>query len=124
MLAVSLAVLLAERAAVLTWDTIGGPPRVDIGVATRDAARMLFLNGENPYQSESIAVLGDNPRYWGYKYGPAMILGYSICAVAAESGVNIANLACLALSLQAVFLLARSGDTPRAGYATAWFCCA
>jgi hypothetical protein len=123
-LAVGLTLFLVERALYLGWDEIGLPPRVDVGVTTRDAARMLLLDGKNPYRSETIAVLGDDPRYWGYKYGPAMIFGYSICAVFGESGVKIANLGYLVLTLLAVFLLARNQDHPRGGYTTAWFCCA
>jgi len=123
-LAVVLTLFLAERALFLGWDEIGRLPKVDVGVTTRDAARMLILDGRNPYQSKTIAVLGDNPCYWGYKYGPAMILGYSDCAAFGESGVKLANLTYLALSLLAVFLLARNEDDSPARYATAWSSCA
>ncbi len=123
-LAVGLVIFLAGRVLLRAWDEMGRPPRVDIGVTTRDAARMLFLDGRNPYRSETIAVLGDDPRYWGYKYGPAMIFGYAICAVASESGVMLANLVYLAGSLVAVFVLARDENHSRRGHATAWYCCA
>jgi len=122
-LAAGLVIFLAERALLLGWGELGLAPRVDVGVTTRDAARMLLLDGRNPYRSETIAVLGDDSLYWGYKYGPAMIFGYSICAVVGGAGVKIANLTYLVLTLLSVFFLARRQDHSRAGCATALICC-
>lgn len=113
-----LTILLAERIVLLGWDDMTTPARVDVGFSTQDAVDMLFHEGKNPYRSETIAIFGEDPRYWGYKYGPTMILGYSIGAPFSESGIKIANLAYLSLSLLAVFLLAH-----RDGQAAAWFCC-
>jgi hypothetical protein len=118
-LGVCLTILLAERIVFLGWDDMASPPRVDVGFSTQAAVEMLFHEGKNPYRSKTIAIFGEDPRYWGYKYGPAMILGYSIGAPFSESGIKIANLAYLSLSLLAVFLLAH-----RDGRATAWSCCA
>ncbi len=124
-LAISLVFLLAERTMYLAWSEFNQPPRIDIGVTTQDAARMLLLEGANPYQSKSIAVLGDDPQYWGYKYGPAMILGYALCAVSNIWGIKASNIIYLGASLAAVFLLARDREKSRRGQnATAWLCCA
>lgn len=85
-----LVILISQ--AVQTYEPfLNSPPSADIGYTTQTAANML-IKGENPYQSDNIAVLNNNPKQWGYKYGPAMILGYLPSAKDAQSGFKKTNL--------------------------------
>lgn len=99
------------------------PPVVDIGQTTQEAARLVFLDGQNPYQSRTIAVLGDNPSMWGFKYGPTMILGYAISAVTPTNGIKYTSLVYLGVTVVLVFLLGRGRGEMSESTATAWFCC-
>ena len=77
------------------WD----PPTVDIGAMTQEAAKMLFTQFQNPYQSTTLNVLLSQPGYGGFKYGPIMILGYLPSAFFPQSGYKIMNALYLLLSL-------------------------
>jgi len=80
---------------------LNSPPSADNGYTTQTAATML-LKGENPYQSENIAVLNDNPKQWGYKYGPAMIIGYLPSAKDAQNSIKKINLFYLVITVIAL----------------------
>lgn len=81
------------------------PPFVDIGYTTQGAASLLFLEGQNPYQSSTLSVVGDNPSYWGYKYGPFMIVGYAASAFLPQTGYKLMNYLYLALTIGLVAAL-------------------
>jgi hypothetical protein len=77
------------------WD----PLTVDIGAITQEAAKMLFTQFQNPYQSATLNVLLPQPGYGGFKYGPIMILGYLPSAFFPQSGYKMMNVLYLLLSL-------------------------
>ncbi|SIO56386.1 Protein of unknown function [Singulisphaera sp. GP187] len=104
-------------------EDLHSPPVVDIGQTTQEAARLVFLDGKNPYESRTIAVLGDNPSMWGFKYGPTMILGYAISVVNPANGIKSTSLAYLGATVVLVFLLGRGRGEMSESTATAWFCC-
>lgn len=105
--AVMLTVVFLERGIYISSDDLTNPPVVDIGLTTQNAARMLLIERENPYQSRTIAVLGDDPMYWGYKYGPTMALAYAACAITETHGVKLMNTLYLAISAVLVYRLGR-----------------
>jgi hypothetical protein len=61
----------------------------DMGAVTYDAARRLFVEGENPYVGQRIDPF--QPGY-GYSYGPVTILGHFPAIISAEYGMKVANL--------------------------------
>lgn len=124
LLAIGLTWFLAERSVYQVSGVFDRRPRCDVGYTTQDAARMLLLYGHNPYSSTTIAVLGDDRRYWGYKYGPMMIVGYAASAITRDLGIKLTNLGYLMISLACVYSLARGGSATLEARATAWFCCA
>jgi Glycosyltransferase family 87 len=89
---------------ILSWKTkyflqLRQPPAVDIGYTTQHAAEMLFRHFENPYLSRTLNIVGLDPGYTGFKYGPIMILGYFPSAFFPQSGYKLMNLLYLLLSL-------------------------
>lgn len=52
------------------------PAQCDIGYNTHNAAKMMVFDHQNPYKSTSISRIGNDPKFWGYHQGPAMILFY------------------------------------------------
>jgi hypothetical protein len=82
------------------------PPAVDIGSTTQQAAQMLFIRFQNPYQSQTLNVLAKDPGFGGFKYGPMMILGYLSSAFYPQSGFKMASLVYLVLSLACLAYLA------------------
>lgn len=97
------------------------PPAVDIGATTQAAATML-TNLENPYQSKTIAILGDNPKQWGYKYGPMMMVGYLPSAFFSNNSFKYLNLTYLALTIVIIaYLLYQPKYPPLINIATILF---
>lgn len=100
---------LALAAALLLWELVRavGLFRTglatgmnDLGDTTRDAARLLFSEHKNPF-AEQVAKNGDDPAYWGYKYGPTMIFAYALAGVWPNGlGLKITN---------AIYLAATAG---------------
>lgn len=84
------------------WGHVFHGPWVDIGYTTQNAARMLFLEGDNPYASTEL-----NPRdeladkHRGYHYGPAMLLAYIASAIWPAGGFKLTSLVALGLLLAA-----------------------
>jgi hypothetical protein len=63
----------------------------DLGETTEHAARLLFVEHENPFQ-HPVAPIGDNPAYFGYKYGPTMIFAYALAGIIPHGiGLKITN---------------------------------
>lgn len=124
LVALALAWVFLERGLEASFDDFTAPPVVDIGVSTQDAARMILVDGANPYQSRTIAVLGDDPMYWGYKYGPTMALGYALAAVSKTHGIKLTNALYLAISTILVYRLGRGNGTRAGARAAGWFCVA
>jgi hypothetical protein len=78
----------------------------DIGGTTDQAARMLFIGHLNPYR-EPIAAIGNDPAYFGYKYGPMMIIAYALAGVLPNgAGVKITNAIYLAVIVATVTYVA------------------
>jgi hypothetical protein len=123
-LAAVLALVLLERGLYSVVEDLTKPPVVDIGITTQDGVRMLLLRGENPYQSRTIAVLGDDSNYWGFKYGPTMLLGYAACALSEDHGIKLMNGLYLALCGILVYTLGRGPGRSTADHATGLFCAA
>ena len=68
------------------------PPSIDIGADTQKAAEMFFREFKNPYQTTSFGHHGDEPKYWGFHYGPMMFIGYALSAFFPKSGFKLMNL--------------------------------
>ena len=94
-----LLVSLLWSLAVKHYAHLWNPPTVDIGAMTQEAAKMLFTQFQNPYQSTTLNVLLPQPGYGGFKYGPIMILGYLPSAFFPQSGYKMMNALYLAFSL-------------------------
>jgi hypothetical protein len=70
----------------------------DLGQTTEDAVRAVLLAHENPYLRD-IARNGDDPAFWGFKYGPGMLVGYALAGVGRSGlGLKICNLVYLAVT--------------------------
>lgn len=80
-----------------SYSHLWNPPDVDIGAITQEAAKLLFTQFQNPYQSP-LNVLPE-PGYEGFKYGPIMILGYLPSAFFPQSGYKMMSALYLLLSL-------------------------
>jgi hypothetical protein len=115
-----LAFLLTNRVVLLGSEHLGEKPRIDIGSSTEDAARTLFQKGLNPYSSRTIAPLGDDPRYWGYKYGPTMLLGYLPVGVSKHITIAACNVVFLGAVLVFVVLLTVGDVSRRQSPALTW----
>ena len=120
----ALAILALNWGLFKSFSDLDLPPVVDIGQTTQQAARMILIEGRNPYQSRTIAVLGDDPSMWGFKYGPTMIFGYAASAYFPANGIKYTSLACLGATVAIVFLLGKGRGGAPGSTATAWFCCA
>jgi len=82
----------------------------DIGGTTDQAARLVFVQHLNPYR-QPIAAIGNDPAYFGYKYGPTMILAYALAGLFPEGpGVKIMNAVYLAIIAGTVAYLASRPD--------------
>jgi hypothetical protein len=78
----------------------------DLGQTTEDAVRTLLLDRGNPYLRE-IARNGDDPAFWGFKYGPGMLLGYWPAGLLPGGiGLKACNLGYLAASVAMLAWLA------------------
>jgi hypothetical protein len=71
---------------------IADPPQCDIGYTTHHAVQQLVLNRTDPYASNPFNKLGDDPKYWGYRYGPGMALFYLPSAWFPGSALKIITL--------------------------------
>ncbi len=118
----ALALVVLEWGLYQSLNDLNSPPVVDIGQTTQEAARLVLIKGENPYQSRTIAVLGDDPSMWGFKYGPSMILGYGLSAFLPQNGLKYTSLAALSATVVIVFLMGQVRGEPGVSSATAWFC--
>ena len=78
---------------------LNDPPKYDIGSTTQDAARILFVEHANPYASKKLSVIGGDPRFYGFKYGPTMIAGYALSAYFPRQGFKYSSLVFLSISL-------------------------
>lgn len=92
---------------------LGKGPRVDIGYTTQNAAHLLFVEGKNPYRSETINVRPElMPEHRGFHYGPGMLIGYFFSAVIPNIGFKVTNLLFFLLTLPAIVMLADHHDQP------------
>lgn len=76
------------------WAVNGfGPPVADYGFMVVDATKMLFVEHENPYSSQTISPIRDTlgPEFRGYYYGPLTMIGYSPSLLWPVSGYKIAG---------------------------------
>jgi hypothetical protein len=82
----------------------------DLGQTTEEAVRSVFVLHENPYLRD-IAKIGDDPAFFGFKYGPGMILGYGLSWVwPGGIGLKISNLVYLVVTTVLVAWLATTED--------------
>ncbi len=106
-----LTLLLFNRAMLLALENFGEGPRVDIGEMTRDSIRSLLSEGINPYSSRTLNTPRGTPEYWGYKYGPMMLIGYLPSGFADKTGIQTCNFLYLVGTLALIASLA-SGPRP------------
>jgi len=107
---------IAAAAALLLWETVRAAGLVktglamgmnDLGETTEYAARLLFSEHKNPFD-EYVAKNGSDPQYWGYKYGPTMIVAYALAAVWPHGvGLKITNAIYLLATVAVVGYLGR-----------------
>lgn len=86
------------------------PAACDIGFTTHDAARIFTLQGKNPYEM-NVNPIGSDQKYWGYHYGPGMILFYLPIAGFSGSALKIMSLGYIILLFLVIFLLIREKNT-------------
>jgi hypothetical protein len=99
---------LALACAVLSWELVRlfGLFHVglrtsmnDLGTTTEDAVRLVLQGHANPYLHQ-IAKNGDDPAFFGFKYGPGMLIGYALSALWPEGrGLKTCNLLYLAITV-------------------------
>jgi len=84
----------------------------DLGETTENAAKYLFVEHTNPF-ARSVAPIGNDPAYFGYKYGPTMIFAYALAGFLTKGvGLKVMNIVyCLATAAVVAYL---AGWTPRA----------
>jgi len=106
---VSLALLVAFGwRAIIYWNSIHDPAACDIGFMTHDSLKLLIFDHQDPYTSTKINMLGENPKFWGYKYGPTMLLFYLPSAWFTSAAIKIITLIYLALTLFVIaYLIAK-----------------
>lgn len=82
----------------------------DLGGTTEDAVRSVFVLHQDPYVRE-IARIGDDPAFFGFKYGPGVILGYLLAwPWPGGVGLKISNLVYLVITTVLVAWLGSSED--------------
>ncbi|WP_028023362.1 glycosyltransferase family 87 protein [Enterovibrio calviensis] len=92
-------VLIFARMVPAYGDFLFAAPTVDIGYTTEHAAKLLFIQGENPYLSQSINIRPElAPEHRGFHYGPGMILGYAAAAYFPGIGYKLTSLVFLAIT--------------------------
>lgn len=76
------------------------PPVADYGFMVVDATKMLFVDGENPYSSQTISPIKDifGPEYRGFYYGPLMMVGYLPTLVSPAAGYKYTSIFFVLLS--------------------------
>jgi hypothetical protein len=114
---------LVFACAVLSWELVRlvglfqvglGTNMNDLGNTTQDAVRMVLLGHENPYLHE-IAKNGNDPAFFGFKYGPGMLIGYALAALWPEGGgLKTCNLVYLAMTVGLLASLATRSETTSA----------
>jgi len=108
-------------AALLVWEIVRAVSMIrggfhagmnDLGWTTENAAKYLFVEHTNPFV-RNVAPIGDDPAYFGYKYGPTMIFAYALAGFLTNGlGLKITNIIyCVATGLVVAYL---AGWTPRA----------
>lgn len=108
----ALLVVNLSYAAKNFWPEMLNPVESDTGYTVQQAAAMLIGHRENPYQNQTIAVIGSNPNQWGFKYGPLMMLGYLYALADSRYGFKITNAAYLALTALILIRLSRNSRHP------------
>jgi len=107
--------------ALLVWEIVHAVPMIrasfhagmnDLGWTTENAAKYLFVEHTNPFV-RSVAPIGNDPAYFGYKYGPTMIFAYALAGFLQNGlGLKITNIVyCVATGAVVAYL---AGWTPRA----------
>jgi len=107
--------------ALLAWEIVHAVPMIrasfhagmnDLGWTTENAAKYLFVEHTNPF-ARSVAPIGNDPAYFGYKYGPTMIFAYALAGFLQNGlGLKITNIVyCVATGAVVAYL---AGWTPRA----------
>lgn len=89
------------------------PARCDIGYTTYNAVKMAVLDHQDPYRSIVISPLGKDPKYWGYHYGPAMLLFYLPSAWFRGAALKVITLVYVAVLSGVVALLLREKGSSR-----------
>lgn len=93
------------------------PAQCDIGYTTHDAVKMLVFDHQDPYAYNKSNVVGRDPRFWGYKYGPTMILLYLPSAWFTSAAIKVLTVVYLLLTLFVIALLLSKYQMPRWGRA-------
>ena len=83
----------------------------DLGQTTEDAVRLVLQGHANPYL-HTIAQNGDDPAFFGFKYGPGMLIGYALSALWPNGGgLKTCNLVYLAITVGLLASLATRSQT-------------
>lgn len=111
---------LVLACAVLSWELVRlaglyqvglGTHMNDLGQTTEDAVRLVLQGHGNPYIHE-IAKNGNDPAFFGFKYGPGMLIGYALAALWPEGrGLKTCNLVYLAVTVGLLASLAARLET-------------
>ncbi|HEY4186522.1 MAG TPA: glycosyltransferase 87 family protein [Polyangia bacterium] len=106
---VEVSIELVAASALLAWELVRAAQLFghgldtgmnDLGETTEHAARLLFVEHKNPFR-EVVAPIGNDPAYFGYKYGPTMIFAYALAGFVGHGvGLKVTN---------AIYLLATCG---------------
>lgn len=123
---VVLSIEVVAASALLVWDLTQAVSFIragfhegmnDLGWTTENAARYLFVDHTNPFV-RSVAPIGNDPAYFGYKYGPTMIFAYALAGFLTQGvGLKIMNIVyCVATAAVVAYL---AGWAPRTAGARA-----
>jgi hypothetical protein len=86
------------------------PPVIDSGLITQAVGTALVYDLENPYRTNDASVYKNNPTYWGYKYGPVMILGYWPSIFFPTAGWKMTSLLYIGITVAVLASLVRRAD--------------
>jgi len=86
------------------------PSQSDVGYITHTALKVLFVDHADPYNT-ALKSAGNDPRFYGYTYGPAMMLFFAPSVFYSSAALKVISSAYLLLLLGVAFLILRR-ETP------------
>jgi len=82
------------------------PSQSDVGFITHTALKVLVVDHADPYNT-ALKSAGNDPRFHGYTYGPAMMLFFAPVVMYSSAALKVISSAYLLLLLGVVFLILR-----------------